>query len=106
MNGTVIPLDPAARSGRLGARAARRRGAAPRPCPICAKPSSPALHPFCSPRCRTLDLARWLDGSYRIPAEPDEEGAEGPDADSGAGADSDAERAGAAERGPERGEAP
>ena len=101
MNGTVIPLDPAARSGRLGTRAARRRGAAPRPCPICAKPASPALHPFCSPRCRTLDLARWLDGSYRIPAEPgEEEGAEGPDTDA------DAEGADAAERGPGWGEAP
>jgi endogenous inhibitor of DNA gyrase (YacG/DUF329 family) len=22
--------------------------------------------PFCSPRCKLIDLGRWLDGSYRI----------------------------------------
>ena len=37
--------------------------------------------PFCSPRCRQIDLGRWLDGTYRIagpPAirEPDAEDAE------------------------------
>ncbi|MEM6790879.1 MAG: DNA gyrase inhibitor YacG [Myxococcota bacterium] len=26
--------------------------------------------PFCSLRCRQLDLGRWLDGSYRIPGRP------------------------------------
>jgi endogenous inhibitor of DNA gyrase (YacG/DUF329 family) len=26
--------------------------------------------PFCSERCRLLDLARWVDGGYRVPAEP------------------------------------
>jgi hypothetical protein len=26
--------------------------------------------PFCSERCRNEDLARWADGSYRVPAEP------------------------------------
>jgi endogenous inhibitor of DNA gyrase (YacG/DUF329 family) len=29
--------------------------------------------PFCSPRCKLIDLGRWLDGSYRIPAEETEE---------------------------------
>lgn len=24
-------------------------------------------HPFCSKRCRTLDLANWADGTYAIP---------------------------------------
>jgi len=24
-------------------------------------------HPFCSPRCRRIDLAAWLDGRYSIP---------------------------------------
>ena len=30
--------------------------------------------PFCSPRCKTIDLGRWLDGEYRLPSEdePDE----------------------------------
>lgn len=23
--------------------------------------------PFCSPRCKTIDLGRWLGGKYRIP---------------------------------------
>jgi endogenous inhibitor of DNA gyrase (YacG/DUF329 family) len=25
--------------------------------------------PFCSERCQTIDLGRWLDERYRIPAE-------------------------------------
>ena len=24
--------------------------------------------PFCSARCRDLDLGKWLDGSYAVPA--------------------------------------
>jgi endogenous inhibitor of DNA gyrase (YacG/DUF329 family) len=24
--------------------------------------------PFCSPRCRLVDLGRWFDGAYTIPA--------------------------------------
>ena len=27
------------------------------------------MRPFCSKRCQHLDLARWLDGSYRVPSE-------------------------------------
>lgn len=26
--------------------------------------------PFCSERCKLLDLGRWLEGAYRIPGEP------------------------------------
>jgi endogenous inhibitor of DNA gyrase (YacG/DUF329 family) len=26
--------------------------------------------PFCSPRCRAVDLGRWFTGSYRVPGEP------------------------------------
>ncbi|MFL5327293.1 MAG: DNA gyrase inhibitor YacG [Gemmataceae bacterium] len=26
--------------------------------------------PFCSDRCRLIDLGRWLGGSYRIPSAP------------------------------------
>ncbi|MGE3579331.1 MAG: DNA gyrase inhibitor YacG [Vicinamibacterales bacterium] len=40
-------------------------------------PVDPMWRPFCSERCRNLDLARWVDGSYRVPAEPV------PDAESG-----------------------
>jgi endogenous inhibitor of DNA gyrase (YacG/DUF329 family) len=35
-------------------------------------------HPFCNPRCRTIDLGRWLDERYRIP-EPERESAPGSD---------------------------
>lgn len=41
---------------------------APRPCPECGKPSSREDYPFCSNRCRNIDLNRWLTGSYVIPA--------------------------------------
>jgi uncharacterized protein len=42
--------------------------AALRPCPICGKPSTQQSRPFCSDRCRDVDLNRWLSGSYAIPA--------------------------------------
>ena len=39
-----------------------------RSCPICGRPAAEATRPFCSPRCRDVDLNRWLSGSYLIPA--------------------------------------
>ncbi|HLL53708.1 MAG TPA: DNA gyrase inhibitor YacG [Myxococcaceae bacterium] len=40
-------------------------------CPICRKPSAPRAanpsYPFCSPRCRTVDLGKWLGEEYRVP---------------------------------------
>lgn len=48
------------------------------PCPQCGKPVewTPASRwrPFCSERCRTIDLGAWATGAYRIPADeaPDE----------------------------------
>lgn len=30
--------------------------------------------PFCSERCRLVDLGRWIDEEYRIPEEPDAKG--------------------------------
>ena len=38
-----------------------------------------AWRPFCSERCKLQDLARWADGSYRVPGERVEEPAEGDD---------------------------
>jgi endogenous inhibitor of DNA gyrase (YacG/DUF329 family) len=37
-------------------------------CPICKKPVKAADpdFPFCSERCRTLDLGRWASGGYVI----------------------------------------
>jgi endogenous inhibitor of DNA gyrase (YacG/DUF329 family) len=43
-----------------------------RPCPECGRPSSRDTFPFCSPRCKSVDLHRWLSGSYVIPAADDE----------------------------------
>ena len=56
-------------------------------CPICKKPveeppvasadrsqrptpaaSTVATFPFCSERCKLIDLGRWLDGKYQVPA--------------------------------------
>jgi hypothetical protein len=45
-------------------------------CPICGKPAFEATRPFCSPRCRDVDLNRWLSGSYVVPASEDEGDAE------------------------------
>jgi endogenous inhibitor of DNA gyrase (YacG/DUF329 family) len=43
-------------------------------CPVCQrdfdKDASPAL-PFCSERCRTIDLGRWLGESYSLPVVPE-----------------------------------
>jgi endogenous inhibitor of DNA gyrase (YacG/DUF329 family) len=45
----------------------------PKPCPICGKPATEASHPFCSERCRDVDLNRWLSGSYVVPGREDED---------------------------------
>ena len=42
-------------------------------CPTCR--AKTAWHgnshrPFCSLRCRLIDLGQWLDERYRVPAEP------------------------------------
>jgi endogenous inhibitor of DNA gyrase (YacG/DUF329 family) len=45
-------------------------------CPICGKtfeadPAAlPPGFPFCSERCKLIDLGRWIDGSYSIPGAP------------------------------------
>jgi endogenous inhibitor of DNA gyrase (YacG/DUF329 family) len=41
-------------------------------CPICGKPQAQATLPFCSSRCRDVDLNRWLKGTYVIPGRDDE----------------------------------
>lgn len=38
--------------------------------------------PFCSERCKLIDLGRWLGETYRIPAEDSEPTAEGDNQDS------------------------
>ncbi len=56
------PPDP---PGEGGAKKVRR-------CPICGKPAVQANRPFCSPRCRDVDLHRWLSGSYVVPGADDD----------------------------------
>jgi uncharacterized protein len=48
-------------------------------CPICGKPAEPQHRPFCSARCQTIDLGRWLKGDYRVPTNEGPE--EGPSED-------------------------
>lgn len=47
-------------------------------CPICKKPvtSTASDFPFCSERCRTIDLGKWASGVYVIssPVKDAEEG--------------------------------
>lgn len=49
---------------------------APASCPICQKPVDPKekTFPFCSDRCRNVDLLRWFKGEYAItePLRPDQ----------------------------------
>ena len=51
-----------------------------RKCPICGKPTQPAFAPFCSARCRDVDLNRWLSGAYRVETNdaPDDDSAPNP----------------------------
>ena len=37
-------------------------------CPICRKPAADRFRPFCSARCKDVDLNRWFKGTYAIPA--------------------------------------
>jgi endogenous inhibitor of DNA gyrase (YacG/DUF329 family) len=48
-------------------------------CPECKRPSHREHYPFCSDRCRNVDLNRWLTGSYAIPVADDESKADGED---------------------------
>jgi endogenous inhibitor of DNA gyrase (YacG/DUF329 family) len=43
-----------------------------RSCAECGRPSVREHYPFCSDRCRSSDLSRWLNGSYAIPVAEDE----------------------------------
>jgi uncharacterized protein len=68
-----MPAKPAKAAGRGKATPKGKE----KPCPICGKPASEASRPFCSERCRDVDLNRWLSGSYVVPgreeADEDEE---------------------------------
>jgi endogenous inhibitor of DNA gyrase (YacG/DUF329 family) len=38
------------------------------PCPLCSKPAEidSRFFPFCSERCRLVDLASWFEGKYVV----------------------------------------
>ena len=59
-------------------------------CPICAQPLSrpgaePKALPFCSNRCRMVDLGRWLGEGYAVPVPPAEDGGSDREPPRGAG---------------------
>ncbi len=43
------------------------------PCPTCGKTAAWSVQnrwrPFCSERCRLIDLGAWFEGNYRVPAD-------------------------------------
>ena len=50
-------------------------------CPICQREMEGERadwpqFPFCSPRCKTIDLGRWLGETYRVPGRPGEQEAD------------------------------
>ncbi len=42
-------------------------------CPICGRKAAqaplPGAVPFCSVRCKQVDLGKWLNGNYRVPTD-------------------------------------
>lgn len=60
-------------------------------CPVCKKILTKSIEerarhekffPFCSERCKLIDLGAWLNADYRIASGPEsEESAESPDSD-------------------------
>ena len=37
-------------------------------CPTCGAPADLKARPFCSSHCADIDLGRWFQGKYAIPA--------------------------------------
>jgi hypothetical protein len=62
-----MPAKPPEDAGKISAKETGK------PCPICGKPATEASRPFCSERCRDVDLNRWLSNSYAIPAAKDDD---------------------------------
>jgi len=55
-------------------------------CPHCGKKGTwtkdNSARPFCSPRCKLIDLGAWADEKHRIPGDPAEKLPESDDTDS------------------------
>jgi endogenous inhibitor of DNA gyrase (YacG/DUF329 family) len=64
-------------------------------CPICSKDyaigaiADLKAFPFCSERCRLIDLGRWADARYAIPGKPAREPLEADEAETLPGYESD-----------------
>jgi hypothetical protein len=56
-------------SGRKRPSPPLRRKRLRRSCPICRRSAVESYWPFCSARCKEIDLGRWLGERYRIPTE-------------------------------------
>jgi endogenous inhibitor of DNA gyrase (YacG/DUF329 family) len=69
------PPDQAGKAGKAGLSQNKPSGKpfSTKPCPICGKPAIEASKPFCSERCRDVDLNRWLSNSYAIPGKPEDD---------------------------------
>jgi len=69
-----MPAKPPehAAAGKPGAKESGAKASGTKSCPICGKPAVEASRPFCSERCRDVDLNRWLSNSYAIPGREDE----------------------------------
>jgi uncharacterized protein len=54
-------------------------------CPICGVPvkwtAKNRWKPFCSERCKLIDLGQWATEKYRVPVEPTPDELEAPDDD-------------------------
>ena len=67
-------------------------------CPVCRRTVAPRegneAFPFCSPRCRLIDLGKWLGGEYRIAGRAEENEDELPlPREAGGGKDDDGDAA-------------
>lgn len=53
-------------------------------CPTCKQPvlegePGDGAWPFCSPRCKLIDLGRWLNGVYQVPVSAPQDHLDVPD---------------------------
>jgi hypothetical protein len=50
-------------------------------CPICDRPVAPReenrAFPFCSPRCKGVELGKWLNEEYRVAVDPSSDDEDG-----------------------------
>ena len=44
-----------------------------RKCPLCHQQSQRLFFPFCSKKCQSIDLCKWLNADYAIASEPIQE---------------------------------